>query len=184
VSAIAQLPDGALVRSCRDGDDAAWSELVDRFERYVYAITTQVYRLAAHDAEDVFQEVFVRAYAALDRLGDDEAIRPWLGQITRRCCVDRLRAAKREDLVAEPPAEHVDETMARIDEALEVREALGELPGHCQEVLDRFFARDESYATIGDALDIAPGTIASRISRCLKKLREGLEGRSDAAQPS
>jgi DNA-directed RNA polymerase specialized sigma24 family protein len=47
----------------------------------------------------------------------------------------------------------------------------------CREVLDRFFARDESYRTIGEALEIPSGTIASRISRCLGQLREQYEGR-------
>jgi DNA-directed RNA polymerase specialized sigma24 family protein len=46
---------------------------------------------------------------------------------------------------------------------------------HCQEILDRFFARDESYRTIAEALELPPGTIASRISRCLARLRERLE---------
>ena len=48
------------------------------------------------------------------------------------------------------------------------------LPGHCQEILDRFFARGESYHQIADALEIPMGTIASRISRCLAKLRSEL----------
>jgi DNA-directed RNA polymerase specialized sigma24 family protein len=46
-------------------------------------------------------------------------------------------------------------------------------------VIDRFFARDESYRTIGDALDLPSGTIASRISRCLRRLRDSLEGRGE-----
>ena len=76
------------------------------------------------------------------------------------------------------------ETLERLDAALTVHEALSALPEHCQEILDRFFACDESYQTIGDALAIAPGTIASRISRCLKKLRAQLEGRSEPSKPS
>jgi len=71
-----------------------------------------------------------------------------------------------------------------LEEALTVHEALAEVPEHCREILDRFFARDESYKTIGEALDLPSGTIASRISRCLARLREILEGRNDAAPPS
>jgi DNA-directed RNA polymerase specialized sigma24 family protein len=58
------------------------------------------------------------------------------------------------------------------------------LPDRCHEVLDRFFACDESYATIGAALGIPPGTIASRISRCLGKLREKFVGRKVPAARS
>lgn len=182
---LAGLGDGALVARCRTGDDAAWRELVERFSRYVYAIATQAFRLSRDDAEEVFQEVFARTYEHLDRLRDDEAIRPWIAQLTRRLAIDRLRAGSREELREEDvePADF-DETLERLGEALELHEALAELPEHCREILDRFFARDESYETIGGELEIAPGTIASRISRCLAKLREWFEGRSEAASPS
>jgi RNA polymerase sigma factor (sigma-70 family) len=182
---LASLSDADLVARCRAGDEDAWRELVNRFSRYVYAIATQAYRLRHEDAEEVFQEVFARTYEHLDRLRDDEAIRPWIGQLTRRLCVDRLRATSREDLSdAEPPPPDADVTMERLDEAFAVHEAMAGLPEHCQEVLDRFFARDESYQTIGAALDIPPGTIASRISRCLGKLRELFEGRNAGPSPS
>jgi DNA-directed RNA polymerase specialized sigma24 family protein len=58
---------------------------------------------------------------------------------------------------------------------MSVREGLAHLGPECQEILDRFFARDESYRTIGDALEIPAGTIASRISRCLGRLKVELE---------
>jgi RNA polymerase sigma factor (sigma-70 family) len=175
----ASLSDAQLVARCRTGDDAAWAELVTRFSRYVYAIAAQGFRLPDPDAEDVFQEVFARTYEHLGRLRDDEAIRPWLAQLTRRLCIDRLRSGSREQLSDEEtlPA-GVDHTLSNLDEALDVREAMAKLPGHCHEILDRFFGRDESYATIAEELDIPGGTIASRISRCLAKLREILEGRN------
>ena len=74
--------------------------------------------------------------------------------------------------------------MDHLNEAFAVHEAMAELPEHCQEILDRFFARDESYQMIGEALDIPSGTIASRISRCLARLRDVLEGRNPPAEPS
>jgi RNA polymerase sigma factor (sigma-70 family) len=182
---LSRLGDGALVALCRTGDENAWAELVERFSRYVYAIATQAFRLGRDDAEEVFQEVFARTYEHLDRLRDDEAIRPWIAQLTRRLAIDRLRAGSREELRdedLEPPL--VDETLETLAEALEVREGLAALPEHCREILDRFFARDQSYETIGSELEIAPGTIASRISRCLAKLREWYEGRSGAVPAS
>jgi len=179
------LSDRELVARCRAGDQNAWNELVERFSRYVYAISVQAFRLSEADAEDVFQEVFARAYQHLDRLRDDSAVRPWLAQLTRRLCIDRLRAAARELPVAEEELlAGSEETLALLDDALTVHEALAATPAHCREILDRFFARDESYKTIGQALDLPSGTIASRISRCLRRLRELLEGRSEADRPS
>jgi len=172
--------DAQLVARCRAGEEDAWRELVDRFSRYVYAIAVQGFRMNDADAEDVYQEVFARAYERLGDLREDNAIKPWLAQLTRRLCIDSRRAASREQPSDEEIAEGTDEVLARLDEALAVHEALAVLPGHCQEILDRFFARDESYRTIGEALQLPAGTIASRISRCLVKLRENLEGRNAA----
>jgi len=181
---LASVSDAALVARCRAGDQDAWRELVERFSRYVYAIAVQAFRLPEPDAEDVFQEVFARTFEHLDRLRDDAAIRPWIAQLTRRLAIDKLRGAKREqpDEAVEPAG--VDESIELLDESLAVHEAMDALPEGCREILDRFFARDESYRTIAEALSIPAGTIASRISRCLGKLRELLEGRNQAPAPS
>jgi RNA polymerase sigma factor (sigma-70 family) len=171
--------DAQLVARCRDGDQLAWNELVDRFSRYVYAICTQAFRFSQHDAEDVFQEVFARVYEHLGRLRSDEAVRPWIAQLTRRLCIDRLRAGGREGPSEVEDVEFgtIDEALAGLDDALTVQAGLEAIGDPCREILDRFFARDESYRTIGEALDLPAGTIASRISRCLGKLRVELEGR-------
>ena len=179
-----ELSDAQLVGRCRNGDAAAWNELVERFSRYVYAIAVRAYRLAEHDAEDVFQDVFARAYERLGSLRDDAAIRPWLAQLTRNACVDKLRSTAREQPAEEPSAEEADAMLERLDESLDIHDALETLSADCREILDRFFARDESYRTIGEALDLPAGTIASRISRCLGKLRENLEGRKPDPDPS
>jgi RNA polymerase sigma factor (sigma-70 family) len=172
--------DGALVARCRAGDDDAWRELVERFSRYVYAIAVQGFRLGQQDAEDVFQDVFARVYERLGSLRDDDAVRPWIAQLTRRVCIDRLRSGSHEsdadlDELPEVPAE---DALGALEEAFDVHEAMAELPDNCQQILDRFFARDESYRTIGDTLGLPAGTIASRLSRCLDKLRDSLEGRN------
>jgi RNA polymerase sigma-70 factor (ECF subfamily) len=172
---VAGISDAELVARCREGDAQAWNELVERFSRYVYAITTQAFRLSQDDAEDVFQDVFSRAFERLGTLRSDDAIRPWLGQLTRNCCLDRLRAGGREVIVGELVDVAGDDDIAAVDDAFAVQESLSRLTEECREVLDRFFCRDESYRTIGLALDIPAGTIASRISRCLGRLRAELE---------
>src|SRR5512145_948149 len=183
---LTTVADADLVARCRRGDQQAWDELVNRFSRYVYAIATRVYRLQDHDAEDVFQDVFTRTWQHLDDLRDDTAVRPWIGTLTRRLCVDKLRSTSREvaadELLETTPATR--DELAEVDEALYVHEAMKQLPEHCAEILDRFFSQDQSYKVIGEALDLPPGTIASRISRCLRKLRLQLEGRKPRFEPS
>ena len=65
-----------------------------------------------------------------------------------------------------------------------MRDALASLPEPCRDMLDRFFARDQSYRTISSELDLPAGTIASRIARCLQKLRDELEGRESPREGS
>jgi RNA polymerase sigma-70 factor (ECF subfamily) len=174
-----ELGDAKLVARCRGGDGDAWRELVERFSRYVYAIAMQGFRMSEHDAEDVFQEVFARVYERLDSLREDDAFRPWIAQLTRRVCIDRLRSGTREQPAEEELAEVADEdVLSQLEEAFDVHDALAALPEHCREILDRFFARDESYRVIGEALELPAGTIASRISRCLVKFRDQYEAGS------
>jgi len=157
----ANLTDAQLVARCRAGDEQAWAELVERFSRYVYAIAIQGFRLSEADAEDVFQEVFARTYERLDKLRNRARVEP----------TEEVDGGK-------------DETLAELDLALTVREALAAVGEPCSDLLDRFFTRDESYKTISERLEIPPGTIASRISRCLVKLRGQIEGRNDGGGPS
>jgi RNA polymerase sigma-70 factor (ECF subfamily) len=177
MSRHAGLTDAELVQQCRAGHQDAWDELVERYSRYVYAIAVRGFRLSDDDAEDVFQDVFTRIYTRLDTLRDDSALRPWIAQLTRRRCLDALASKGRETAVDETLAQEESADLAEVEEAFEVREALAALPEMCQDILDRFFARDQSYRTIADELEIPAGTIASRIARCLGRLRDQMEPR-------
>ena len=174
--------DAQLVSRCRNGDPAAWNELVERFSRYVYAIAVQAFRLSPHDAEDVFQEVFARVYQHLDRLrigrGD-----PAVDRAADAAALHRPAAGGRPGVAGgarTSSSRGAGTRRSQLDEALTVRAGLDAVGDPCRDILDRFFCRDESYKTIGEALDLPAGTIASRISRCLAKLhcdsREDLEG--------
>jgi RNA polymerase sigma-70 factor (ECF subfamily) len=178
------LTDEELVRRCRAGDARAWEVLVERHSRYVHGLLRHGFRLQGHAAEDVFQEVFTRVYLRLDSVRDASALRAWIGQVTRHAALDWLRKHSNEVLVEEAPddAAAYDEPLAAVEQAMIVRDAVGRLPEHQQEILDRFFARDESYRTIGLALDLPAGTIASRISRALAALRREL--REDGRTPA
>jgi RNA polymerase sigma-70 factor (ECF subfamily) len=164
--------DADVVARCRQGDEQAWEILVERYSRFVYAICVQAYGLRDADAEDVYQEVWARVWDRIDTLRSDDAVKPWIAQMTRRCCIDRHRSGARTDLVDDLEELVVDRAVDDIDEALAVRTAMEGLSGDCREILDRFFCQDESYRDIGERLGLPGGTIASRISRCLSKLRE------------
>jgi RNA polymerase sigma-70 factor (ECF subfamily) len=185
---VAVIADSELVARCRAGDQAAWEALVRRHSGLVAAIARGGFRLSPADAEDVFQEVFTRLYVRLDSVRENEAIRGWVAQVARNVALDHLRRSGREIATGDPLDESAfEEPLRQVDDALSVRQALSRLPPHQQEILDRFFARDQSYDTIGAELGIPAGTISSRISRALAALRtewEAMDGRSRASQPS
>ena len=135
----ASVSDAEVVRACRAGEDPAWRELVERFSRYVLAIA-RAHRLSESDAEDVFQETFARIYEHLGRLRSDDAVRPWIGQLTRRLCIDRLRAAVRDPVADELEEQgELDRRLIAVDEAVSVQrgaaDALGRLPRDPRPVL-------------------------------------------------
>ena len=159
-----------------------------RHSGLVVAVVRGGFRLSPADAEDVFQEVFTRLYVRLGTIREGQAVRAWIAQVARNAALDQIRRSGREIVTGEPFDESAfDEPLHGVEEALSIRAAMAQLPAHQQEILDRFFARDESYDTIGAELGIPPGTIASRISRALAALRvawEAADGRSGAAGAS
>jgi RNA polymerase sigma factor (sigma-70 family) len=164
--------DASLVARCRAGDQLAWRTLVERHAGLVNGILRGAFRLGVSDADDAFQEVFTRLYVKLDSVRDERALGGWIAQVTRNVALDTLRRNRRVQLVGEEfEAAGYDDAISEVFEALWVREALGALPEHQRDVLERFFVLDQSYQTIGAALGIPAGTIASRISRALAAVR-------------
>ena len=101
-------------------------------------------------------------------------IRPWIGQLTRRLTIDRLRGNTRErDSRASTRriAEDRHDPFAQVDEAIVVHQAIARLPIGQREIVERFFVRGESQAGIATALGIAEGTVASRVCRARQRLR-------------
>lgn len=169
---MGSVSDAQLIARCRAGDEQAWRTMVERYATLVHSILRGAFRLQPHDADDAFQEVFTRLYVRLDTIRDQHALRGWIAQVTRNVALDWLRRSGLEVATGEELDDQAfEEPLRAVDDAFEVRAALARLPPKQQEILDRFFARDESYQTIGAELGIPAGTIASRISRALAALR-------------
>jgi RNA polymerase sigma-70 factor (ECF subfamily) len=173
-----RLSDAQLVARCRSGDEAAWHELVNRFAGCVYATVHRSPGLRTKDeVEEIFQEVFARTYEHLGELRDPGAVGFWIKQITRRLCIDRLRTRWHVTLPDDEMELRLDsnDALQEVDEGMAIQQTLASLSEPCREILDRFFRREETYEGISQALGLPYGTIASRISRCTKKLRSNLE---------
>ena len=178
--------DAAIAAACRRGEQWAWGVMVERFAPYLYAVARRGYDLDHPLAEDVVQEVFARAHEQLTQLRDDAALRPWLGQIARRLAIDVRRSSSREEpAVDEQQPEAADdqeaEVLSRLEQGLALRAALDRLPERHREVVTRFFFDDEDYQSISQTLELPMGTVASRLSRALTRLRQDLGSPDGAA---
>jgi RNA polymerase sigma-70 factor (ECF subfamily) len=88
--------DEDLVARLRDGDDDAFTSLVERYESLLLAYARNVLGGSHHDAEECVQDAFIRALGFLKTRRDREiTLKPWLYTITRNACLDRLRKPNR-----------------------------------------------------------------------------------------
>jgi RNA polymerase sigma factor (sigma-70 family) len=93
---LSRLCDDELVVRFRAGDDAAFSEIHRRFRTALTAFARRMLHGSGHDAEDVVQDAFIRAYRGLRATDRPMALRPWLYMIVRNRALDELRAPQRE----------------------------------------------------------------------------------------
>ena len=173
--------DAELVERARQGDSAAFGGLVRRYLGNITLLARQKMRDRAA-AEDVAQEAFIRAFKSLDSLQDPEKFGAWLYNIAFRICIDHLRKSSRRAAIsydtlvengAQPSVEQAPGAaleQAESEDAL--RDALSELPDAYRLVLTLRYMKRMSYQEIADHLAEPQGTIANRLHRATRMLRE------------
>jgi len=176
------LEDAELIELARDGDVRAYGELVARYREVAFRTAYLIARNAA-DAEEAAQDGFVKAYYALDRFRTTEPFRPWILRIVSNEARNARRSAGRRERLALRSAERrgpgdaaqssdaaaiAGETRAALLAALE------QLPERDRMVIGYRFLLDLSEAETAAALGVRPGTVKSRLSRALVRMRETL----------
>jgi RNA polymerase sigma-70 factor (ECF subfamily) len=184
--------DTDLVQRCREGDEAAWRDLVARHTRRVFGIA---YRFVgrADEAEDLTQEVFVKVYQSLDRFRPAEgAFATWLGTLARNHAIDEYRRRRQEKTrrVDEAVMESLPSTaesplhsLERLDRVRLVRRGLKALPRDLREPLVLCDLQGLAYDEIAGILNIPLGTVKSRINRGRLELARRLVGARRELQP-
>jgi len=165
--------DSGLVRAAQAGDRAAFGELYAQFARMVHGI------LLAHvsyaDAEDLMQDVFIRALQQLSGLRELAAFGGWLASIARRAAFDHHRRTRRlTDLpnsIPGPP-----DSSARPDgEAFQVLAAIQRLPESYRETLVLRLVEGMTGPEIASRTGLTPSSVRVNLCRGMKLLREQLE---------
>ena len=176
--------DALLVERSRNGDQDAYAELVTRYQA-IAARTAYVITGTASDAEDVAQDAFVKAYYALDRFHAGAPFRPWLLRIVANEAINRRKAAGRRPTVGLSVVEDrasgdtalSPEASALARERRElVLDALRQMREEDRLVIAYRYFFDLSEVEMAEALGVARGTVKSRLSRAIARLRAVMEG--------
>jgi RNA polymerase sigma factor (sigma-70 family) len=176
------LDDQELVELARKGDARAYEALVRRHQQVAYR-TAWVITGTAADAEDAAQEGFVKAWSALSRFRAGAAFRPWLLAIVANEARNRRRSGRRqEDLALRVAEDRPSGDAAPSPEAAALAAerrrlllaAVNRLPDADRRVIACRWFLELSEAEMATALGWRRGTVKSRLSRAMARLREAL----------
>ena len=176
------VEDADLIRRAQRGDDDAYGRLVERYQTIAFRTAWLVCGDAA-EAEDAAQEAFLKAHAALARFRPGAPLRPWLLRIVANEARNRRRSAgRRTNLAGRVARVGGREDDPGPEAAVLAGEQRGQLvaaldhldPGQRQVLLLRYVL-DLSEHECAAVLGCRPGTVKSRTSRALERLRAQLE---------
>lgn len=173
-----EVASDVLARA-KAGDRRAFAEVVRHYDHRLRALA---YRLLGDRAamDDALQEAYVKAYRALPGFREDAGLGTWLYQITYRSCIDFQRRESRHrtdstewappGATADPTADPATTATSRTD----LQRALAALPVDQRAAVLLVDAEGLDYDAAATVLGVAPGTIASRLSRARTALRAAL----------
>jgi len=183
----AQERDSELVARAREGDLAAYSELVSRYQRAVYGIVSRMVT-SRDDVDDLVQDVFILAYRSIHKFRGDSAFSTWLHSIAVNTTIKYLKRMRaRQAASIDDPENGIEETLATgrgertsdLAEAHErrraVRTAVENLPEKHRAVVVLHYFEDYPCEEIARILNCSVGTVWSRLHYACRKLRGQLD---------
>lgn len=181
-----ETADAALFARCRSGDSSAWDELVDRYQRLVYAVPRRA-GLSEEQAADVFQEVFLTLFQKLDDIEQPEKIRSWFVTTAKFKTWAVIRSGKPEYSLTESDEEFereiaelrdkgplADDNLIELEEQHRIRNAVTLLDERCRKIIGMLYLNDRSasYSDVAVAIGVGETSISPLRTRCLKKLEK------------
>ncbi|MCC6745370.1 MAG: sigma-70 family RNA polymerase sigma factor [Acidobacteria bacterium] len=177
-----------LIDQCLAGDDAAWRELISRYQGLIYSVPRRM-GLSPEASADIFQCVCVLLYQRLGTIRDPARLGGWLLTTASREAIRASRRAKRtvslenerEDGASSTDSDLpdvrplADEDREKLERAQLLRSALSEMSDRCRTLLEAFLNDDDAnYRDVARRLGIPIGSIGPTRARCFAKLKEML----------
>ncbi len=181
--------DVDLIARCRARDGAAWTALVQRYQKVVYGVALRA-GLDADEAADVFQTVFLRLYQHLNGITEPARLRSWIIVTAQREAWLRRRRLERQaarggdvledkadgDTQFMPFADGPEVSVAHWEQVAQVTQAFELLNERCQQLLRALFVDEvNGYGEVAERLNMPIGSIGPTRARCLARLREMVE---------
>ncbi len=169
--------DGALVQRLRTGDIQAFSELVVRYQQFVYNVCWRM--LGEHnEAEDLTQEAFIRAYQRMDTFDNTRPFGPWIRRIAANMCLNHIQRRPpammplddEQDRLLRPSGVNPENARQRAETKEAIHRALLELPPHYRAVIELRHFQQLSYEEMAAALNLPLNTAKSHLFRARKQL--------------
>jgi RNA polymerase sigma-70 factor (ECF subfamily) len=162
--------DEALMRQYRDGSEAAFNTLYERYSSLVYGFIRK--RLRPSEAEDFYQKVW-RHLHEKRHLYTDQPFAPWFFVMIKNLLIDEYRhlgkRAQREfhsELLEQIGAMEVTPTL---------QEELEQLPPETRELVEKYYLEGSSYEDLSQETGLSQSTLRQRLSRALRTLKKKIE---------
>lgn len=175
------LDEQQLIQQAQAGKTAAFAELVNRHGQMVYNLALRTLN-DPHEAEDIAQETFVRAWQSLKRFRGDARFSTWLYRITTNLCFNRLPRMKNElnaldaDAIVNLTDQrlHAEGQLLSVELRHQLHAAIDNLPESYRLLITLRHLQEMSYAEIADITNMPLGTIKTGIFRARRLLRKTL----------
>jgi len=173
--------DASLVEAVLNGDRSAFGDLYDRYARLVRAICCDATRDLS-GAQDLSQEVFLRAYSKLGELRDRDRFAGWVVGIARRACREWRRRRGRDrhtyvDVV--PDAPDTGRSPSNDERVNRLHEAMWSLPERERLALHAFYLNGESVGAVRRVLGLSQSGVYRLLDRARQRLKERLQDRQE-----
>ena len=171
--------DEQLIERCRSGDDAAFSELVNRYKDLVFGL---VYRMVSDRTavEDLAQDVFLKVHRGIPYFRGEARLSTWIFRIVQNVCTQwRGRRHPEVPLETDQPGARqfgsVDHAFGTLETRDRLQKALDQLPPNQRMLVAAHYLRGVQYEALAEALNIPLGTVKTQLYGAKRRVRELLE---------
>lgn len=157
-----------LVSRCREGDETAMAAIIDRHRTRLIRTAANLMR-DRHEAEDITQETFLKAFREMHKLRDDRAFSGYLYRICVRLCMDRLRLKRAEPSEFDTIQEHEG---GSVENRVVIERLLRELPADLRTTLLLREIERLTYEEVAEVMHVPVGTVRSRLHTARERFRK------------